>query len=76
MQLRLSAPVLYLCALHCKKIANSTLVGLEPSLEIIYNARNTPAAGVIIILAPNVKSLRKFSRADSGNGCTRIPFAL
>jgi hypothetical protein len=39
-----------------KKLHATTFAGLEPSLENIYNARNTPAAGVIIILAPNVNS--------------------
>jgi aconitate hydratase len=38
--------------------------------EIIYNPRNTPAVGVIFILAPNMED---FPRADSGNDRTRIP---
>jgi hypothetical protein len=47
---------------------------MEPCLEIIYKVRNAPAAGVNIILAPNLE-LREQAilRADSGNGCTRIP---
>ena len=46
---------------------------MAPSLEIIYNRRNTPAVGVNVILVPNMTMWTTWLRADSGNGRTRIP---
>jgi hypothetical protein len=56
-----------------QKISFPTLVCMEHCLEIIYKFRNAPAAGVNIIQAPNLELPRAILRADSGNGCTRIP---
>jgi len=46
---------------------------MAPSVEIIYNRRNTPAVGVNVILVPNMTMWTTWLRADSGNGRTRIP---
>ena len=58
---------------NCQKNTHRCLLGMAPSLEIIYNRRNTPAVGVNVILVPNMTMWTTWLRADSGNGRTRIP---